>query len=584
MKFTQHYTGAPVCAPARCVLLTGQHSGHAYIRGNDEWGERGKVWDYQAMFDNPILEGQRPLPDSIVTIAEILQSVGYTTGGVGKWGLGAPETEGVPIKQGFDYFFGYNCQRQAHTYYPMHLWENEDKVVLNNKFVPLHANLVEGADPNDSMSYSDFRLEDYAPELMHEKAKQFILENRDRPFFFYYASPIPHLPLQVPQEWVNYYRSKLGAEEPFTGNSYFPCQYPRATYAGMISYLDQQVGDLVSTLKELGIYDNTLIIFTSDNGPTYTGGADTRYFESAQPFKTEYGRGKGFVYEGGIRVPMIASWPNVIKPGTISDHISAFYDVMPTLCDISGAEIPDNCDGISFLPSLMDSSQQEHEYLFWDFPEYGGQQAVRMGKWKGIRKNTRNGNLDIELYDLQNDIQEQNNIASSNPEVVEKIADIMVNARTEPLIDRFKIEPLGDVKNAYKEAVIRMGNIMEDYRQVEVGDGYFNISRSTKYRLADGADQALTTLQSRLKHTGGYELNEVEDQTQNLILFEFNEDLERGKFELHILPERITIIASGRIGYYNGVNAMISLMDDKINVDFEMHNPVWIVSSGTINS
>ena len=351
MRFTQHYTGAPVCAPARCVLLTGQHAGHAHVRGNDEWRERGEVWDYQAMFDNPFLEGQRPLPDSVVTVAEHLQSVGYATGSVGKWGLGAPTTEGVPNKQGFDFFYGYNCQRQAHTYYPMHLWKNEERVLLNNKFVKLHANFPEGADPNDPASYADFKLNDYAPELMHREALAFMEANQEGPFFLYYASPIPHVPLQAPQRWVEYYQEKLGEEEPFTGNSYFPDRTPRATYAAMISYLDEQVGDIVNKLKEMGVYENTLIIFSSDNGPTYTGGTDTPFFDSAKPFKTEYGWGKGFVHEGGIRVPMIASWEGHIKANSTSDHISAFYDVLPTLCEVGGIAPPDNTDGISFLPA-----------------------------------------------------------------------------------------------------------------------------------------------------------------------------------------------------------------------------------------
>ena len=445
MRFTQHYSGSPVCAPSRSVLMTGQHTGHTHIRGNDEWKARGEVWDYAAMFENPFLEGQRPLLDSIVTIAEILKDAGYKTGSVGKWGLGAPTTEGVPNKQGFDFFYGYNCQRQAHTYYPMHLWRNEEKDLLNNKMVPPHSNLSEGVDPNNPNSYADFTLNDYAPELMHEEALKFIEENKDRPFFFYYASPIPHLPLQAPQRWVDYYQKKLGPEEPFTGNSYFPNLTPRATYAAMISYLDEQVGDIVAQLKDLGIYDNTLIIFSSDNGPTYTGGADTPYFDSAKPFKTERGWAKGFLHEGGIRVPMIASWPGRITPGTTSNHLSAFYDVMPTLCEVVGQPIPGQSDGISFLPTLLNKPQaEEHEYLYWEFPEYNGQQAVRMGKWKGMRKNIFDGNLEIELYNLETDIQEQFNIAARHHDVLEKIETIMKREHDPSSLDRFKISQLGD--------------------------------------------------------------------------------------------------------------------------------------------
>ncbi|MEZ4848998.1 MAG: arylsulfatase [Bacteroidia bacterium] len=445
MRFTQHYSGAPVCAPARCVLLTGQHTGHAHVRGNDEWRERGEVWDYQAMFDNPFLEGQRPIPDSIITIGEQLQQAGYRTAIVGKWGLGAPTTEGVPNKQGFDFFYGYNCQRQAHTLYPMHLWKNEERDLLDNKMVAPGTNLAEGADPNDSASYADFRLNEYAPELMLKEALNFLEENKSWPFFLYFASPLPHVPLQAPQKWVDYYRKKLGPEEPYTGKSYFPTQYPRATYAAMISYLDEQVGELVKKLKADGNYENTLIIFSSDNGPTYTGGADTEFFDSANPFKTTYGWAKGFVHEGGIRVPMIASWEGKIKAGSETDHISAFYDVMPTFCELAGLPKPMQSDGISFLPTLLGKQQdQTHEYLYWEFPAYKGQQALRMGKWKAIRRDILEGNLEIELYDLETDIQEGNNVADENPGIIAKVEEIFRNEHRPAAIERFRMAGLGD--------------------------------------------------------------------------------------------------------------------------------------------
>ena len=445
MRFLQHYSGSPVCAPARSVLMTGQHSGHTHIRGNDEWTERGDTWDYEAMFDNPFLEGQRPLPDSIITVAEILQNAGYITGMVGKWGLGAPTTEGVPNKQGFDLFYGYNCQRQAHTLYPMHLWKNEVRDLLDNKMVPPHSNLKQGADPSDPASYNDFQLNDYAPELMHKEALNFIDENKEKSFFLYYASPLPHVPLQAPKRWVEYYQKKFGPEKPYIGKSYFPNPTPRATYAAMISYLDEQVGDIVAKLQDLGLYENTLIIFTSDNGPTYSGGADTPFFESAKPFKTERGWAKGYLHEGGIRVHMIASWPGHIEPNSKSDHLSAFYDVLPTMCEIIGLPIPDQTDGISLLPTLLNNSQKKkHEYLYWEFPAYNGQQAVRLGKWKGIRKDIFDGNLEVELYDLNNDIQEQNNLAPQYPEVVEKIEVIMKQEHIPSSLDKFKFSQLGD--------------------------------------------------------------------------------------------------------------------------------------------
>ncbi len=444
MRFTQHYSGAPVCAPARCILMTGKHAGHAHIRGNDEWRARGEVWSYKAMFEDPKLEGQRPLPDSIITLAEVFKEAGYQTGMVGKWGLGAPETEGVPNKQGFDFFYGYNCQRQAHTLFPMHLWRNDQRHLLDNELVAPGENLEEGADPNDPASYARFHLNDYAPTLMHDEALQFIEANKDKPFFLYYASPIPHVPLQAPKKWVEHYQKKFGEEEPYTGKSYFPNRTPRATYAAMISYLDEQVGALVAKLKAIGQYENTLIIFTSDNGPTYAGGADTPFFDSANPFKTEYGWAKGFTHEGGIRVPMLAAWPGHIAPGTKSAHLSAFYDVMPTVCEILEVKGPET-DGISFLPTLLGKEQSAvHDFLYWEFPAYKGQQAVRMGNWKAIRKNIFEGNMTLELYNLEEDIQEQNDVAEDNPEIVKKIEAIMVQEHTPATIERFKIKQLGD--------------------------------------------------------------------------------------------------------------------------------------------
>ena len=445
MLFTQHYSGSPVCAPSRSVLLTGQHTGHTHIRGNDEWEERGDVWGYNAVFMDPDLEGQKPLLDSIETIAEVLQNSGYKTAFIGKWGLGAPNTESTANKQGFDYFFGYNCQRQAHTLYPLHLWENETKVLLNNRSVPPHSNLAEGADPNDPDSYAGFTLNNYAPDLMHKKAVDFIDANKDKPFFLLYASPLPHVPLQAPEKWVNYYKAKLGEEEPYTGKSYFPNQTPHATYAAMIATLDEQVGDLVATLVKNGIWENTLIIFTSDNGPTYSGGADTKFFDSAKPFKTDYGWAKGFLNEGGIRVPMIASWEGHIQYGSKTDHLSGFQDVMPTLYDLIGANASTMTDGVSFLPTLLGKNQREtHEYLYWEIPEYGGQQAVRIGNYKAIRKNIFEGNLEIELYDLSSDIQETQNLADQYPEIIKQVEGILEREHVSSEIQRFRYNILDE--------------------------------------------------------------------------------------------------------------------------------------------
>lgn len=448
MRFTQHYAGAPVCAPSRCVLLTGQHMGHAYIRGNDEWASRGEVWDYAKAVQDPNLEGQRPLPVDIPTIGNVLQGAGYKTGVVGKWGLGAPLTDGIPNNRGFDFFYGFNCQRQAHTLTPKHLWKNTEKVWLDNDLVVPGTKLDSAADPRDLASYAKYAQPEYAPKLMQDEVLGFIEQNKDNPFFMYYATPLTHAPLQVPQEYVDKYVEKLGDEEPYIGNKgYFPNRYPRAAYAAMVTYLDEQVGEIVQKLKDVGQYENTLIIFSSDNGPTYNGGTDSPYFDSAKPFKSERGWGKGYTYEGGIRVPMIASWEGKIKAGSTSELISAFWDVLPTVAEVAGTKSPDNTDGISFLPELMGKTDQKvHEFLYWEFPSYQGQQAVRMRDWKGMRMNIFKGNMELELYNLKTDPSEQQNVAADNPEIVKQIEQIMKQEHTSATIERFKIEQLGDVK------------------------------------------------------------------------------------------------------------------------------------------
>jgi arylsulfatase len=443
MLFTQHYSGAPVCAPSRCVLLTGKHMGNAYIRGNDEWGERGATNSFEAMYRDSTLEGQRPLPESELTIAQVLKDNGYATGVVGKWGLGAPHTDGIPTKRGFDYFCGYNCQRQAHTYYPYHLYENDRRIYINDKAVPPHKGFEKGVDVKERESYDVFTGEVYSPDVMHTKALEFMEKNSSQPFFLYYASPIPHVPLAAPQRWVDHYEKKFGKEEPCAhGGGYTPVYAPKATYAAMVSYLDEQVGEIVAKLKELGVYENTLIIFTSDNGPTFNGGTDSPWFNSGGPFKSERGWGKCFVHEGGIRVPMIASWPGHIKEGSTTDHISAFWDVFPTFCELINTKCSDELDGISFLPTLQGKQQKEHDYLYWEFHEVAGEQAVRMGKWKAIRTNIKKGNLDIHLFDLSNDIQELNDVADQYPEVVAQMKQIMEKEHTLPQLDRFKMKAI----------------------------------------------------------------------------------------------------------------------------------------------
>jgi len=443
--FTQHYSGSPVCAPSRSVLLTGKHSGHTYIRGNDELKDRGNVWNYLEVFKNEKLEGQRPLSDSVLTFAELIQSSGYETGFIGKWGLGGPGTEGDPNNQGFSYFFGYNCQRQAHTLYPMHLWENDKKIILNNKAILPHSGLDLGSDIYDVESYSKFSLKEYAPDVMHKKAIGFIEQNTNKRFLLIYASPLPHVPLQAPNKWTNYYKNKLGNESPYIGKNYFPNQTPRATYAAMISTLDEQVGNLIAVLKKNNLLENTIIVFTSDNGPTYTGGADTKFFNSAKPFSAAYGWGKGFLKEGGIRVPMIVNWSGRIKPGSKTDHLSAFQDFLPTFVELCGAGENPKTDGISFLNVLLGKKQtKNHEYLYCEIPEYGGQQAVRIDNYKGIRKGIFKGNLEIELFDLSKDLKEKNNIAKDHPQILSKVRHIMTKEHTPSQISSFRFAAFGE--------------------------------------------------------------------------------------------------------------------------------------------
>ena len=443
MILTDHYSGAPVCAPARAILMTGLHAGHNPVRGNSEWGERGDVWSFKSMFENSNLEGQRPMPDSIRTIANILKSHGYKTGMVGKWGLGAPNTNSIPNKKGFDFFYGYNCQRQAHNLFPTHLWRNSERHILNNTVVD-KGKLPDHLNPKDEESYALYHQNDYAPTLMHNEAMAFLDRNINQKFFLYYASPLPHLPLQAPKKWVNYYREKFGKEEPYLGNKgYFPNFSPRATYAAMISYLDEQVGELVAKLKENGQYENTLIIFSSDNGPTHKDEqVDIHFFNSAGIFVNSKNTVKGNVNEGGIRVPTIASWPKKIKAGSKSDHPSIFYDYFATVCDVIGAKPDFKIDGESYLPVLLGEEQKKHDYLYWEFPAYTGQQAIRVNYWKGYKKQLFEGPSKLRLFNIKDDPKELNDLSSNYPGVVKKLESFMKSAHSKATIEKFNIPVL----------------------------------------------------------------------------------------------------------------------------------------------
>jgi arylsulfatase len=394
LRFTQNYCGSPVCAPSRCCLMTGKHGGHAWVRNNTEVKP----------------EGQTPLPKSEVTVAELLKKQGYTTAAIGKWGLGPPGTEGDPLQHGFDHFFGYNCQRHAHNHYPTYLWRDDKKEKLEG---------------NDGTATG----KQHSHDLFEREALAFLRAHKDKPFFLYLPVTIPHVAIQVPDDSLAEYKGKWDDPAYDGKKGYQPHPSPRAGYAAMVTRMDRTVGRILDLLKELKIEDNTLVLFSSDNGPTHggVGGSDSIFFESAGVFRGL----KGDVYEGGIRVPFIARWPGKIKPGT-TDHVCYFPDMLPTLLDAAGAAnaVPKNVDGISFLPTLLGQTdkQKPHEYLVWEFQGYGGQQALRMGDWKAVRRDINKGNTKIELYNLKDDVSEKTNVAEKHADVVEKMKKLMGEA------------------------------------------------------------------------------------------------------------------------------------------------------------
>jgi len=391
LRFTQCYSGSPVCAPSRCVLLTGLHTGHAHIRDNLEIEP----------------EGQESLPAGIVTLPGLLKAEGYKTAAVGKWGLGFPGSEGDPTKQGFDLFFGYNCQRHAHNHYPTYLRRNDKKII------------IEGNDGGAAGKV-------YAPDLFESEALEFIREKKDGPFFLFYATTVPHLALQVPEDSLAEYRG-LWPETPYDGKKgYLPQATPRAAYAAMVTRFDRSVGRIMAQIKELGIDRRTLVLLASDNGATYdVGGYDPEFFQATSGGRMH----KGHVYEGGIRVPLIARWPGRISPGKTSGHICAFQDFLPTLLDVASASarVPRGLDGLGFRRELEGrGGQSQPEHLYMEFPGYGGQQMVRWRDWKGVRKNLiKEPGAPVELYDLAKDAAETKDVAARHPDIVQRIAGIM---------------------------------------------------------------------------------------------------------------------------------------------------------------
>lgn len=399
MKFTQHYAGSTVCAPTRSVLMTGLHTGHTPSRGNRE--------------AKPV--GQFPIPAGTFTIAEALKEAGYATGAFGKWGLGAPGSVGDPIHQGFDRFHGYNCQRNAHTYYPTWLYDDLEKIELDGKT--------------------------YAHDLIMDEALKWIREEKDGPFFAFLPVTIPHAAMHVPEKWAAPFRKKFpqfedqvgryGGNKPHATN-------PAAQFAGMMTVLDEGVGELLALLEELDIDDNTIVMLSSDNGPHKEGGHMPEFFNSSGGLRGL----KRDLYEGGIRAPLLVRWPGKVEAGSVSGHVSAHWDVFPTLCELAETDTPAGLDGISYLPELLGQPQEAHDDLYWEFFERGGRRAARMGMWKAVQYdvNKRGPDAPVEIYDLEKDPGETNNLAKNHPDLVTRAKEIFEEAHTESEFWKFSWE------------------------------------------------------------------------------------------------------------------------------------------------
>lgn len=392
MRFTQNYAGSTVCAPSRCVLMTGLHTGHAFIRGNSEVRPMGQI----------------PIPADTVTVAKLLKKAGYKTGLIGKWGLGGPDSTGIPNRQGFDYFFGYLCQRHAHNYYPEFLFRNEERV-------PLGGNRV--AEPRPDGTGVAVERSQYSHDLFAQEALSFVERNKERPFFLYLAFTIPHANNEAGQKGM-----EVPSYEPYEKEEW---PEPEKGRAAMITRMDGDIGRLLAKLKELGLDEKTLVMFSSDNGPHEEGGSDPAFFKSSGPLRGI----KRDLYEGGIRVPLIARWPGTVEAGSVSHHVSAFWDFLPTCGELVGLETPSGIDGISMLPTLLGRpvEQKKHEFLYWEFHERGITQAVRMGDWKAVyvRKPDR-----FELYDLKRDLSEGHDVAQEHQEIVARIKPYLETARS----------------------------------------------------------------------------------------------------------------------------------------------------------
>jgi arylsulfatase A-like enzyme len=416
-RFTRHYSGAPVCAPSRCVLMTGRHLGRAEVRGNR-----------QARLSDPqFTEGQHPLSAQAVTFVQLFQKAGYATGAMGKWGLGPVGSTGDPNRKGFDLFFGYNCQAIAHSFYPAYLWRNAEKVPVNAKPIPGHAKQPEG-----EVRLEDWIGQSYAPKLMVAEAEKFIAAHRARPFFLYLPFIEPHVAMHPPREAVEKFPADWDSE-PYRGQAgYLPHPRPHAGYAAMIAELDRHVGRVLAALERAGVAERTLVVFSSDNGTTHPGpatthfhigGADAKFFNSTAGLRGF----KGSVYEGGIRVPMIARLPGRIPAGKVNATPGYFADWFPTLCEAAGLEKPAGLDGESLWPALTSGrTVARAKPMIWVFPEYGGQVAVQAGRYKLVRQGLRTKTPGPwEVYDLETDPAEANNLAANHAELITETEELL---------------------------------------------------------------------------------------------------------------------------------------------------------------
>ncbi|MCP5545460.1 MAG: arylsulfatase [Akkermansiaceae bacterium] len=422
-KLTQHYSGAPVCAPARCTLMTGKHLGHAQIRGNR-----------QAKLSFPEYnEGQHPITADALTVASVFQKAGYATGAIGKWGLGPVGSTGDPNEHGFDLFFGYNCQAVAHSYYPRYLWKNDQRIEINKKPIPGHLKK-----PSGEVKAEDYISETYAPDLMVKQAEEFISKNKNKPFFLYLAFIEPHVAMHPPLDRLDQY-PKDWDDTAYRGEcGYLPHPRPRAAYATMISDLDRHVGAVRKALDVAGVLDETLIVFTSDNGATHEGGPGTKFHIGgcdADFFDSTAGlRGyKGSVYEGGMRVPTIVRLPGKVDAGGENNTPGYFPDWFPTLCSVAGLQAPDDLDGVNLWPAITGGVKIERETpMLWVYPEYGGQVAVRLGDFKVLRRGLKTKKPGgWEVYNIAKDPDETTNIASEHHELIERAAKVLAEQAPE---------------------------------------------------------------------------------------------------------------------------------------------------------